>query len=294
MYLFLYFKKAGRRFWREKMRKAIRYFSILLSIYLTAALLIWAFHPFVLFRPTILAADYKYRFALPFREINFEPEKDVKLNALWFSKDSTSPSQKGQVVLFFHGNRDNLARWGREYAERFTSKGYHVLMYDYRGYGKSTGERSEAALHRDAQYLYNFLKKQFSEDSVIVYGYSLGTGMASRIAANNRPKLLILEAPYVSIPTLGRTQLPIFPYEWLTRYKFRTDSCFAHIQCPIHIFHGTKDLTVPYKNSLILLSTSVPKSPVKVKLITIHGGHHLYLNSSPIYRSALDSSLKQK
>jgi fermentation-respiration switch protein FrsA (DUF1100 family) len=269
----------------------LRFFKYVLLTYFVFGLLIWAFHPFVLFRPTTLAADYVYRFALPFREINFEPEKGVKLNALWFS-DSTSTSQKGQAVLFFHGNRDNLARWGREYAERFTSKGYNVLMYDYRGYGKSTGERSEDALHRDAQHLYDFLKKQFSEDSIVVYGYSLGTGMASRIAANNRPKLLILEAPYVSMPTLGRTQLPIFPYEWLTRYKFRTDSCFAHIHCPIHLFHGTKDITVPYKNSLLLLSTPTPESPVKVKLTTIPGGHHLYLNSSPIYGSALDSLLK--
>jgi fermentation-respiration switch protein FrsA (DUF1100 family) len=270
----------------------LRFFKYVLLTYFVFALLIWAFHPFALFRPTTLATDYKYRFALPFREINFQPEKGVKLNALWFSQDTTSPSQKGQVVLFFHGNRDNLARWGREYAERFTSKGYNVLMYDYRGYGKSTGERSEAALHRDAQHMYDFLKKQFSEDSILVYGYSLGTGMASRIAANNRPKLLILEAPYASMPALGRTQLPIFPYEWLMRYKFRTDSCFAHIHCPIHLFHGTKDITVPYKNSLILVSTPATKSPAKVKLTTIPGGHHLYLNSSPMYRSALDSLLR--
>lgn len=275
----------------------LRFFKYVLLSYFVFALLIWAFHPFALFRPTTLAADYKYRFALPYREINFEPEKGVKINALLFSPlppapGLSDPYQGKRTVLFFHGNRDNLDRWGREYAERFTSKGYNVLMYDYRGYGKSTGERSEAALHRDAQYVYDFLKNRISENLILVYGYSLGTGMASRIAANNRPKLLILEAPYVSIPTLGSTQLPIFPYEWLTRYKFRTDSCFAHIHCPIHLFHGTKDITVPYKNSLLLLSTPAPESFVKVKLTTIPGGHHLYLNSSPIYRSALDSLLK--
>ncbi|MFN8344782.1 MAG: alpha/beta fold hydrolase [Spirosomataceae bacterium] len=274
------------------MRKAARYFFGLLMAYVSVALLIWAFHPFVLFRPTPLAVDHEYHFSLPFREINFELEKGVRLNALWFPRDSTLNTHQGQIVLFFHGNRDNLARWGHEYAERFTSRGYNVLMYDYRGYGKSTGKRSEEALHRDAQYLYDFLKKQFSEDSIVVYGYSLGTGMASRAAADNRPRLLILEAPYVSIPTLGRAQLPIFPYEWLTRYKFRTDSCFAYIRCPIHLFHGTKDITVPYKNSLLLLATPTPKSPVKTKLTTIPGGHHLYLNSSPIYRLALDSLLK--
>ena len=124
------------------------------------------------------------------------------------------------------------------------------------------------------------------------FQYYLTDCVALARAVIMNPRLLILEAPYVSIPTLGRAQLPIFPYEWLTRYKFRTDSCFAYIRCPIHLFHGTKDITVPYKNSLLLLATPTPKSPVKTKLTTIPGGHHLYLNSSPIYRLALDSLLK--
>ncbi len=263
-------------------------------IYAAVALLIWWLHPLVLFRPTALPADYAYNFKIPFQEIHFNPEKgQVRLNALWFgTRDSVVLRRptffQGKVVLFFHGNRDNLARWGSEYAERFTKRGYNVLMYDYRGYGKSTGERSEDGLHRDAQYVYNFLKKRFSEDSIIVYGYSIGSGMAARIAANNRPKRLILEAPYASIPTLGRTQLPIFPYEWLTRYKFRTDSCFAHIHCPIHLFHGTDDVTVPYENSIILLSSP---SAVKVRLTILPKGHHLHLDSFPRYQSTLDSLL---
>ena len=112
--------------------------------------------------------------------------------------------------------------------------------------------------------------------------------MASRIAADNLPKWLILEAPYASIPTLGRTQLPIFPYEWLTRYKFRTDSCFAHIRCPIHLFHGTNDITVPYENSLILLQTPTKFLPT---LTTLPDGQHLHLDTFPLYRAALDSLL---
>ncbi|AEI47472.1 alpha/beta hydrolase [Runella slithyformis] len=266
-----------------------------LIVYVVAALLIWWLHPLVLFRPTALADDYSYTFKIPFRELTFETDPGrAKLNALWFSAHDSvnlqSPSSiPGKAVLFFHGNRDNLVRWGREYTERFTSRGYQVLMYDYRGYGKSTGDRSEDALHRDAQYLYDFLKKNMPEDSIIVYGYSIGTGMASRIAANNHPQRLILEAPYASIPTLGRTQLAIFPYEWLTRYKFRTDSCFAHIHCPIHLFHGTDDITVPYENSRILLTSF---TPAKVRLTTLPKGHHLHLDSFPLYQATLDSLLR--
>jgi pimeloyl-ACP methyl ester carboxylesterase len=272
----------------------LRFFKYVLLAYFVIALLFWCFHPYVLFRPTTLPLDFRYNFDISFKEINFQPEKGVSLNALWFSKKDTSLSfNNGKVVLFFHGNRDNLNRWGREYTERFVSQGYAVLMYDYRGYGKSIGERSEDVLHQDAQFVYNFLKKQFQEDSIIVYGYSLGTGMASRVAANNHPKMLILEAPYASIPTLWQTHLPIFPYEWLTRYKFRTDSCFAHIRCPIHLFHGTKDITVPFENSLILANLAT-KNSAKADLTTIPNGQHLFLSNSPIYRLALDSLLKQK
>ncbi|WP_428667728.1 alpha/beta hydrolase [Runella sp.] len=264
-------------------------------VYTVAALLIWWLHPLVLFRPTALAADYKYHFKKPFQELRFETEKGkATLNTLWFGTDGPvsinhSPSMPGKIVLFFHGNRDNLARWGREYSERFTDRGYQVIMYDYRGYGKSTGERSEETLHYDAHYLYDFLKKRFSEDSIVVYGYSIGSGMAARVAAENHPKMLILEAPYASIPTLGQTQLPIFPYEWLTRYKFRTDSCFAYIHCPIHLFHGTDDITVPYKNSLILLGLPTVG---KVKLTTLPDGHHLHLDTFPLYQATLDSLLR--
>lgn len=272
----------------------LRFFKYVFLTYFVIALLFWCFHPYILFRPTKLLLDFRYNFDISFKEINFRPEKGVSLNALWFSKRDTSLSfNNGKAVLFFHGNRDNLDRWGREYADRFIKSGYDVLMYDYRGYGKSTGSRSEDALHRDAQYIYDFLKQQFREDSIVVYGYSLGTGMASRVAANNHPRILILEAPYASIPTLWQTHLPIFPYERLTRYKFRTDSCFAHIRCPIHLFHGTKDMTVPFENSLILANL-VTKKTVKAGLTTIPNGQHLFLNHSPIYRWALDSLLKQK
>lgn len=263
----------------------LRFLVYLFAFYLLAGLLFWAGHPFILFQPTFLSADFRYQFSQPFQEVTFKPAPDVQLNALWFR---TASQPREGVVLFFHGNRDNLTRWGREYASRFTQRGYDVLMYDYRTYGKSTGSRSEAALHHDAGYVYNAVRKQCVEDSIVVYGYSLGTGMASRVAANHRPRLLILEAPYANIPTLFHTQLPIYPYEWLSRYKFRTDSCFQHIHCPIQLFHGTRDGVVPYANSQLLLQE--PTS-AKVTLTTIPNGTHRDLDTSKLYQERLDDLL---
>lgn len=258
-------------------------------LYGVLCLLVKYLHHFLLFQPQPLAADFRYSFGEAFQELYFKPEKSARLNALWFKHKEPKIARRG-CVLFLHGNRDNLVRWGNEYPERFISKGYDVLMYDYRGYGKSTGQRTEAALHADAQQVYNFLKTQISEDSIVVYGYSLGTGMAARLATNNRPKLLILEAPYASIPALGRSQLPIFPYEWLLDYQFRTDSCLARVRCPVYIFHGTADRIVPYENSQILAQIQ-NLNKTKPTLTTIPEGQHCCLDTSAMYRRVLDGLL---
>jgi len=263
----------------------LRFLAYFVAFYLLVGLVLWAIHPLILFQPTTLPADYRYSFSQPFQELTLKPTASVQLNALWFQ--TTSQPRRG-VVLFFHGNRDNLTRWGREYSTRFTERGYDVLMYDYRTYGKSTGPRSEAALHDDAAYVYDFVTKQCPEDSVVVYGYSLGTGMASRVAANHRPRLLILEAPYANIPTLFHTHAPIYPYEWLTRYKFRTDSCFQYIRCPIQLFHGTSDRVVPYANSQFLLQAS---TSTNVTLTTIPNGAHRGLDTFLVYQRRIDSLL---
>ncbi len=120
----------------------VRFFKYILIFYLGLAFLFWSFHPQLLFQPTFLPTDFQYNFKSSFKEVNFEPENDVRLNALWFS--SPAVQKKRKIVLFFHGNRDNLTRWGREYTERFTNCGYDVLMYDYRGYGKSRGVHQQA------------------------------------------------------------------------------------------------------------------------------------------------------
>jgi alpha-beta hydrolase superfamily lysophospholipase len=274
---------------RFLMLRFLAYLAYLFGFYLLVGLLFWAGHPFILLQPTTLPAAFRYSFSQPFQELTFKPTAGVQLNALWFR--AVSQPRQG-MVLFFHGNRDNLTRWGREYSTRFTKRGYDVIMYDYRTYGKSTGPRSEAALHDDASYLYGFVTTQCPEDSVVVYGYSLGTGMASRVAANHRPRLLILEAPYANIPTLLHTHAPIYPYEWLTRYKFRTDSCFRHIHCPIQLFHGSSDGVVPYANSRLLLQA--PTSSSKVALTTIPKGAHRGLDTFRLYQERLNDLLTKR
>ena len=139
----------------------------------------------LIFRPITLPQDFVYNFSNPFEELFLKAEDGAVINALHFKKENP----KG-IILYFHGNAGNLARWGK-ITEFFVEKDYDVLVMDYRTYGKSTGKLSEQALYSDAQMCYNYVLKQYEESEIIVYGRSLGTGMATYLASNNNPKQLI-------------------------------------------------------------------------------------------------------
>ena len=248
----------------------------------------------ILFRNTKLDLNYQYQFKGNFEEIWFYPEANVKINALYFKADSTvivgegRRSSKG-LVIYFHGNADNLKRWGK-YAEDFTKNGYDILMIDYRQFGKSTGEMSEKAFHTDARYVYEWAKKRFPENETIIYGRSLGTGIATKLASETSPKMLLLETPYYSLIDVGMSYLPIIPYDFLLRYKMRTDLYIKQVRCKIHLFHGTKDEIVPYQSSL-KLAALLNKKPPEI-LTTIPNGKHKNLGEFREYQVALGETLK--
>lgn len=234
-----------------------------------------------------LSLDYQYGFkhAVPFEERWYQPDSSLNINALYFKTDT---SQRKGLVLYFHGNADNLARWGK-YANDFTRNSYDVLMIDYPQFGKSTGKLTEATLHASAQYVYAEALKDFPENELVVYGRSLGTGIATKLASQTNPKMLLLETPYYSLPAVGRSHLPILPYELINSVKMHTDEWIRAVKCPIHLFHGTKDELVPYDHSLLLVKL-LAKNPKEI-LTTIPGGKHKNLGEFEAYQLALDSCL---
>lgn len=256
-----------------------------LIIYVLFVALATIFQEKILFRNTKMEVNYKYQFKGNFEEIWFYPEAHVELNALYFKTESLK--RKG-LILYFHGNADDLRRWGK-YAGDFTKNGYDILIMDYRQFGKSTGELSEKAFHDDARYIYEWAKKHFPEGEIVIYGRSLGTGIATRLASENNPKMLLLETPYYSLIDVGMSYLPIIPYNLLLRYKMRTDLFIKQVHCPIHLFHGTDDEIIPYKSSLKLVGL-LHKKPSEI-LTTIPNGKHKNLGEFQEYHKTLDSLL---
>ena len=259
-------------------------YIVLIYVLLIAVAII--FQEKFLFRNTKISMAYQYEFKEIFEEMWFEPEANVKINALYFKTDSTK--RKG-LIVYFHGNADDLRRWGK-YAVDFTKNDYDILMIDYRQFGKSTGELSEKALHTDARYVYEWAKKRFPENQIIIFGRSLGTGIATRLASENNPKMLLLETPYYSLSDVGMSYFPLIPYNLMMKYQLRTDLFIKQVCCKIHLFHGTKDEVIPYKSSL-KLAKLLNKKPSEI-LTTIPDGKHKNLREFQEYHMALDSLLK--
>ncbi len=232
----------------------------------------------MIFLPTRLPQDFQYSFAEPFEEVFLSAADGARLNALWFKR----PSPRG-LILYFHGNAGNLSRWGH-IAEPFAKMEYDVLIMDYRTYGKSTGTLSEQNLFSDAQLFYDYAREHYSEKEIVLYGRSLGTGMATRLAADNQPALLLLETPFYSLLDIGVKRFPWLPVKWFMKYPLRAHEFMQQVLCPVRIFHGTKDRIVPYESGRKLFE-SIPGD--NKTFYEIQGGRHNNLSSFPAYQQAV-------
>jgi uncharacterized protein len=255
---------------------------IVVVFYCIVLLGLYLFQERMLFQSVKLKAQYQFNFSKQFSEINLKTDDDAQLNGLYF--EVTKP--KG-VILYFHGNKDNLVRWG-DIASELTQYNYNVLVVDYRGYGKSTGTRSETKLYQDTQEWYNYLKTTFKETGIVVYGRSLGSTFATYVASKNKPQQLILEAPFNSLADVPRYWFKYAPYNLLLKYKFNSQAYIKSVNCKTTLFHGTKDKVIPFKLGRKLFKAA-PKN--KAIFIEIKGGKHNNLGSFELYWKTIEKLL---
>ena len=191
------------------------------------------------------------------------------------------------VVIYFHGNRGNINRYAK-FADPFVRNGYEVWMEDYPGFGKSTGERNERILYQQAEQVYKMALSKYPKDSIVIYGKSLGTGIAAYLASVKDCKQLILETPYFSIPDLFGCYAPMFPVSRMITYKIPANEYLQEVKVPITIFHGTDDGVIPYRCAAKLKAVLKPAD----HFITIENGSHHNLGKFPLFQQKLDSLLK--
>jgi len=204
--------------------------SVLIIIVVVLLGLIYVYQEKLIFFPEKVPANTKYTFPQRFKEIYLPTPDGATIHALHFRS-----SQPKGVILYFHGNTGSLRSWGY-LASDLLLYDYDVLMPDYRSFGKSTGKLSQTALYQDAQLTYNYLKKEYPENKIIIFGRSVGTGVATKLAADNNARLLILETPFYNFADVAKTHYSFLPASLLLRYTFRSDKFLPKVSCPVFIF----------------------------------------------------------
>ncbi len=266
-----------------KVRLFIQIMLIAIGVYMIVVAGVFFFQRLIVFQPEQLEKNHSFSFPASFEEHWLETKDGVRINGLFFPT-SAGPS-KG-LILYFHGNRGHLQRWGNEHTD-FTSRGYDIFIIDYRSYGKSQGRATEPGLYQDAQSAYRWASERYSSDQIVLYGRSLGAAVASHLATKVDARMLILETPFYSFRDAVRKKVP-----WLwTPYSFEVEfPNYRHIQqldYPVHIFHGTSDRLVRYSSAVKLK----PLLDCADCFVTIEGGGHRDLSDFSEFQTYLDKIL---
>jgi hypothetical protein len=183
--------------------------------------------------------------------------KDGRIHGWWFSR----PGATG-ALLYCHGNAGNLSHRGPFIPELLDALNESVLIFDYPGYGKSEGKPSEAGCYAAADAMYDWLTqtKQVRGERVILYGKSLGGGVATDVAVRRPHRALVLVKSFTSIPDMAQRQFPFLPARWLVRNRFDNLDKLPRCQRPVAIAAGDRDELVPlWIGEKLLAAVSCPK-----------------------------------
>ncbi|WP_420148122.1 alpha/beta hydrolase [Spirosoma sp.] len=214
------------------------------------------------YRSTQLSDTYRYNFAQPLEELMIKTPKEGLLNALLFKA-----SQPKGVVCFWKGNGGTLANWGTM-APFFLQFGYDVLITDYRQHGKSKGPISLANFYTDAQTVYDSLKRRYSENKIVICGYSLGGRIGAHLASTNRPKFTFLIDPASAGGDFSDrfTYLLYYPFPSVNGFTFLTDQDVQNALSPVVVVSTDNPHSTAYQLRSVLTSED--------QLLVIPGATH--------------------
>ncbi|NQZ01148.1 MAG: alpha/beta hydrolase [Bdellovibrionales bacterium] len=220
----------------------------------------------IVFHPEKLSKDHKYEFPIAHEEGFLNSHNDENINYLVFT-----PQNPRATILYFHGNAGALDGWGFIAAQLAQTTNCRVLIWDFPGFGKSDGgvPQSAAQTQRIGNDLLYLIEQKFPAQPIVLFGRSIGSGMASQLAGSKAVQGLILETPYLSTVRLAKEMMPWAPSA-LLKLKLNNTNLKDKGPDKILILHGTRDAVIPYHHSKELATLLGKKS----QLITIEGGGH--------------------
>lgn len=242
---------------------------LLVVAYLAVVLLVYFGQSHLIYFPQVgqEIGNTPNEIGLDYTPVNIPTSDGETLHGWWVPV----PDAKG-TVLFFHGNAGNISH-RINYLAMFKRLGYNTLLFDYRGYGQSSGTPSESGTYLDAQAAWQYLTKvrNIAPARIILFGESLGGAVAAWLAAREKPGLLVLASVFTSVPDLAAEIYPFLPVRWITRFHYNTLESLRSVACPVFIAHSPQDEIIPFTHGQQLFQTaSEPK-----QFLSLEGGHNI-------------------
>lgn len=264
------------------MRVLLRIFGLIAFIYVAVIGIAYSTQERMIFYPSTLEPKYKFQLSLPFEEKYTDTGNEIVHSLL-----VKTSSPKG-VVLYFHGNGGDMSQWAgvaQEIALRFS---WDVWMVDYPGYGKSTGTiDSQERLLNAARKVYAQLRAEFPQQKTAIFGRSIGSGIAVKIAAENAVNGLILETPYLSVSHLTQGMYPWIPL-FALKYPLTSLDWIREVKAPVITLHGDQDDIIPFEHGEKLATL-----PERSTFIRIPDGRHNNLSVYDLYWNSLEEFFRR-
>ena len=208
---------------------------------------------------------------LAFEPVTLPTADGEQLAAWWVPASAAAAVTVQGTVLLFHGNAGNISH-RIDYAKMFHDLGYNTLLVDYRGYGNSTGEPSEQGTYRDAAASWQWLTatRGIKASDIVIFGESLGGGVAAWLATQHAPRALILASTFSSIPDLGAQVYPWLPVRWLSRIHYDNAGHVQKMRVTLLIAHSIDDELIPFAHGKKLFAAA----PEPKTFLEMRGGHN--------------------
>ena len=268
---------------------AVKLLLAALAVYALLVLLMFLFQSRLVFLPHMpgrgLVAT-PAQVGLAYEDLQIATADGEKLHGWWLPH----PDPRG-TLLFSHGNAGNISH-RLDSLRLFHDLGLEVLIYDYRGYGRSSGRASEAGVYRDAEAAWRWLleNRGRAPERIVLFGRSLGGTVTARLATRVKPAAVILESSFTSLPDLAADLYGLLPVRSLSRIRLDTREYVAKIDAATLIVHSRDDEIVPYDHARKL----VRAANAPADLLTLSGGHNTGIfESMDSYRAGLDRFLER-
>jgi fermentation-respiration switch protein FrsA (DUF1100 family) len=223
--------------------------------------------------------------ALEYEDITLSTQDGESLHG-WFVPHPSAAA----TLLFCHGNAGNISH-RLETIRLFHELGLNVLIFDYRGYGLSSGTTTEQGTYRDVDAAWSYLvtNRGIKPESIVLFGRSLGAAVISDLAARTQPAAVILESAFTSVPDMAARIYPWLPVRWLASYRYDNAGKIRNITAPVLVIHSRDDEIIPFEQGKRLYTmANEPK-----QMLVLRGGHNDGFHvSRALYRPAVEEFIR--